>query len=82
MHPVTKGEFQSWQCEFFEQTEAPLGLTALILDVCEETTIGNTLSNSFNMSYCVTVSRIIPRNNQYAINTNKLETGPKTGRAR
>jgi len=36
------------------------------------------------MSYCVTVSRIIniPRNNQYAINTNKLETGPKTGRAR
>ena len=69
--PVTKGEFQSWQCEFFERTKAPLGWTALIVDVCEETTIGNTLSNSFNMSYCVTISRIIniPRNqpicNQY-----------------
>ena len=37
---VTKGEFQSWQCEFFEPIKAPLGWTALIIDVCEETTIG------------------------------------------
>ena len=80
---VTKGEFRSWQCEFFERPKAPLGWTALILDVCEETTIVNKLRNSFTVSYCVTISRIInkPNNNQYAINTNQLETGPKTGRA-
>ena len=45
-HLVTRGEFRSWQCEFFEQTKAPLRWTALILDVCEETTIGTTLRNS------------------------------------
>ena len=54
-----EGEFQSWQCEFFEQRKAPLGWTAVILVVCEETTIGTKLGNSFNMSYCVTVSTII-----------------------
>jgi len=71
---VTRGWFQSWQCEFFERTKAPLGWTALFLDVSEETTIGTSLRNSFNMSYCVTISRNIniPRNNQYAFNTNKL----------
>ena len=80
---VTRGWFRSWQCKFFERTKAPLGWTALILDVSEETTIGTNLRNSFNMSYGVTISRNIniPRNNQYAINTNKLQTGPKTGRA-
>ena len=62
---VTRGWFRSWQCEFFERTKAPLGWTALILDVCEETTIGTGLRNSFNMSYGITNSRNInkPNNN-------------------
>jgi len=57
--PVTRVRFRSWQCEFFERTKAPLGWTALILDVCEETTIGTGLRNSFNMSYGVTICRNI-----------------------
>jgi len=62
---VTRVWFRSWQCEFFERTKAPLGWTALIVDVCEETTIETTLSNSFNTSYGVTNSRNInkPNNN-------------------
>jgi len=51
------GEFQSWQCEFFKRTKAPLGWTALILDVSEETTIGTNLRNSFNISYCLTIKQ-------------------------
>ena len=47
---VTKVRCRSWQCEFFERTKAPLCWTAQILGVCEETTIGTTLRNSFIMS--------------------------------
>ena len=62
---VTRVRFRSWQCEFFERTKAPLGWTALILDVCKETTIETNLRNSFNTSYGVTNSRNInkPNNN-------------------
>jgi len=56
---VTKGEFQSWQCEFFKPRKASLDWTALILSVCEEKTIRKTRSNSFIMSYCAPANRII-----------------------
>jgi len=65
-HPiVTRVRFRSWQCEFFERPKAPLGWTALILDMCEKTTIETNLRNSFNTSYGVTNSRNInkPNNN-------------------
>jgi len=56
---VTKGEFQSWQCEFFKPRKASLDWTALIIDVCEEKTIGGRQSNSFIMSYWATTNNII-----------------------
>ena len=78
--PCHEGEIQSWQCEFFKPRKASLDWTALILDVCEETTIGDIQSNSFIMSYCATTNKIINIQGKQltpTINTNKLETGPK-----